>query len=386
MKLRGIELRRISMPLVSPFRTSFGTQTERDVLLVKAVTDDAEGLGRVRRADRPALFGRIRRLAAGRAAPLPAAETRLAGGHGRGRTVGGGGRRGPAASVQGTPHGQSRGGDGAPRRGTARARPVVRPRTRRRRRPRAQRCLGGHPRLDPRAAGRRPGLSGRGIRPHQTQDRTGLGPGPGGRRARTLRGRRAPPGRRQHRLHPPRRPPPGQARRLRPAADRAAAGGGGRPGPRRAGPAAGHPDLPRRVGRVRADRRRGDHASARARSSTSSRAGSAATWRRRKIHDLAAAPRGRRSGAAAWWRPASAAPPTSPWPPCPASPCPATCRPPTASTATDITEPFVLADGHLAVPTGPGLGVTPIPELLESVTTSKRSGSPSDVLAYALRA
>ena len=38
--------------------------------------------------------------------------------------------------------------------------------------------------------------------------------------------------------------------------------------------------------------------------------------------------------------------------------------------ATDITEPLVLEDGHMAVPTGPGLGVTPIPEVLESVTTS----------------
>ncbi|MCK2215356.1 o-succinylbenzoate synthase [Actinomadura sp. ATCC 31491] len=45
MKLRGVELRRVSMPLVSPFRTSFGTQNERDVLLLKAVTDDAEGWG-----------------------------------------------------------------------------------------------------------------------------------------------------------------------------------------------------------------------------------------------------------------------------------------------------------------------------------------------------
>lgn len=45
MKLTGIELRRISMPLVAPFRTSFGTQTGRDVLLVRAVTDDAEGWG-----------------------------------------------------------------------------------------------------------------------------------------------------------------------------------------------------------------------------------------------------------------------------------------------------------------------------------------------------
>jgi O-succinylbenzoate synthase len=46
MKLRGIELRRIEMPLVGPFRTSFGTQTHRDILLLKAVTEDgAEGWG-----------------------------------------------------------------------------------------------------------------------------------------------------------------------------------------------------------------------------------------------------------------------------------------------------------------------------------------------------
>jgi O-succinylbenzoate synthase len=35
---------------------------------------------------------------------------------------------------------------------------------------------------------------------------------------------------------------------------------------------------------------------------------------------------------------------------------------------TDITPPFRLDDGHLAVPTGPGLGVEPIPELLDEVT------------------
>ena len=45
MKLTGVELRRISMPLVSPFRTSFGTQTSRDVLLLRVVTDEAEGWG-----------------------------------------------------------------------------------------------------------------------------------------------------------------------------------------------------------------------------------------------------------------------------------------------------------------------------------------------------
>ncbi|GAA0318637.1 o-succinylbenzoate synthase [Actinoallomurus spadix] len=45
MKLTGVELRRISMPLVAPFRTSFGTQTSRDILLVRVTTDAAEGWG-----------------------------------------------------------------------------------------------------------------------------------------------------------------------------------------------------------------------------------------------------------------------------------------------------------------------------------------------------
>lgn len=37
--------------------------------------------------------------------------------------------------------------------------------------------------------------------------------------------------------------------------------------------------------------------------------------------------------------------------------------------AQDITEPFVLEDGYIRVPTGPGVGVTPIPEHLAAVTT-----------------
>ena len=45
MRLEGLELRRIAMPLVAPFRTSFGTERERDVLLVRAVGADAEGWG-----------------------------------------------------------------------------------------------------------------------------------------------------------------------------------------------------------------------------------------------------------------------------------------------------------------------------------------------------
>ena len=45
MKLTGVELRRIQMPLVAPFRTSFGTETTRDILLLRVVTAEAEGWG-----------------------------------------------------------------------------------------------------------------------------------------------------------------------------------------------------------------------------------------------------------------------------------------------------------------------------------------------------
>ena len=36
----------------------------------------------------------------------------------------------------------------------------------------------------------------------------------------------------------------------------------------------------------------------------------------------------------------------------------------------DITDPFVLEDGHVRVPTGRGLGVEPDPEALDAVTVS----------------
>jgi O-succinylbenzoate synthase len=38
--------------------------------------------------------------------------------------------------------------------------------------------------------------------------------------------------------------------------------------------------------------------------------------------------------------------------------------------ARDLTEPFVLDDGHLPVPTGPGIGVEPLPDVLDAATTS----------------
>jgi O-succinylbenzoate synthase len=45
MKLSAVELRRIRIPLVAPFRTSFATETEREVLLVRVLGAEAEGWG-----------------------------------------------------------------------------------------------------------------------------------------------------------------------------------------------------------------------------------------------------------------------------------------------------------------------------------------------------
>ncbi|MBM3828335.1 MAG: o-succinylbenzoate synthase [Actinobacteria bacterium] len=45
MHLRGFEFRVIGLPLVTPFRTSFGTQNDRRILLVRAITDQGDGWG-----------------------------------------------------------------------------------------------------------------------------------------------------------------------------------------------------------------------------------------------------------------------------------------------------------------------------------------------------
>ncbi|MFE6619758.1 o-succinylbenzoate synthase [Streptomyces sp. NPDC057740] len=43
MKLERVELLHVAIPLVTPFRTSFGTMTSKDTFLLHAVTDEAEG-------------------------------------------------------------------------------------------------------------------------------------------------------------------------------------------------------------------------------------------------------------------------------------------------------------------------------------------------------
>jgi o-succinylbenzoate synthase len=53
VKLTAVELRRISLPLVAPFRTSFGTEVTKDALLVRALTPDGEGWGECVAMDEP---------------------------------------------------------------------------------------------------------------------------------------------------------------------------------------------------------------------------------------------------------------------------------------------------------------------------------------------
>jgi O-succinylbenzoate synthase len=54
MKLERLELRRISIDLVTPFRTSFGVETRRDILLLRATTDVGEGWGECVASHEPA--------------------------------------------------------------------------------------------------------------------------------------------------------------------------------------------------------------------------------------------------------------------------------------------------------------------------------------------
>ncbi len=41
--------------------------------------------------------------------------------------------------------------------------------------------------------------------------------------------------------------------------------------------------------------------------------------------------------------------------------------------AEDITEPFVLQDGHLPVPTAPGIGIDPLPHALRRFTRARHT-------------
>ena len=51
--LEGVELRVLHLPLVAPFTTSFGTETVREVIVARALTADGEGWGEIVTGDAP---------------------------------------------------------------------------------------------------------------------------------------------------------------------------------------------------------------------------------------------------------------------------------------------------------------------------------------------
>jgi len=59
MKLSNIELRRIHLELVTPFRTSFGEQTAREILLIGVTSDDGTVGWGVRCNERTLVLPRI---------------------------------------------------------------------------------------------------------------------------------------------------------------------------------------------------------------------------------------------------------------------------------------------------------------------------------------
>src|SRR5262249_14495921 len=53
MKIDAVVLRRISIPMITPFRVSFGVEHQRDILLVRVVGSEAEGWGECVAMSRP---------------------------------------------------------------------------------------------------------------------------------------------------------------------------------------------------------------------------------------------------------------------------------------------------------------------------------------------
>ena len=196
MKLTGVELRRVAMPLVSPFRTSFGTQTARDILLLRVVTDEAEGWGECVAMADPLYSSEYVDGAADvlRRFFVPALAA-----------------AGAARRARGRDRARSRS------RGTGWPRPrwrwrVLDAELRAQGRSFARELGAVHDRVPcgvsvgimdsiPAAARRRRRLPRRGLRPDQAEDRARLGRRAGARGARAVRRRRAAPGRREHGVH-----------------------------------------------------------------------------------------------------------------------------------------------------------------------------------------
>ena len=210
MKIEAVELRRIAMPLVAPFRTSFGTETDRDILLVRVVAGDAEGWGECVAMADPLYSLGVRRRRRRRDPPFPAAAALAR----------------PATSTRR----RGRAGARARSRATAMAKAALEMAVldaelraagvsfgaRPRRGPRPGRRAGSRSASwtsIPRAARRRRRLPRRGLRAHQAEDRAGLGRRAGARRARAASATILLQVDANTAYTPRRRPAPGQARR-----------------------------------------------------------------------------------------------------------------------------------------------------------------------------
>ena len=378
VKLEGVELRRVAMPLVSPFRTSFGTQTARDILLLRAVTDDGEGWGECVAMSDPLysseyVDARPTSCAASSCPTLAASSEELL-------------RHGAHAvdavlhKFKGHRMAKARPRDGGARRRAAGRRAVVGPRARRGPRPRALRRVGRHHRRDPASCSTpSAATSTRATSGSSSRSSPGWDVEP----VRAVRERFGDDVLLQVDAN--------TAYTLRDARHLAKLDDFDLlliEQPLEEEDVLGHAELarqisdaglPRRVDRLRADR--GGRHPARRVLDHQHQAGSGRRLPRGAAHPR----RGRRAracrcGAAAWSRPGSAGRPTSPSPRCPGFTLPGDISASDRFYRTDITAAVRhRTTGTSTCPPGPGLGRRrPIPEILEPVTTSGRSGSRSD--------
>ena len=186
-RIERVELRRLRLPLVSPFRTSFGTSTATRRAARARRHRRRDRLGRVRRGRRADLLLRVRRRRPARAR----ASTCCRGcSRTRGERVTAARRRSAARGGQGPPDGQGRPGGGGPGRRAARRRAVRSPATSARS---PTGCPSGcqrrHPPLGPALLDAVERLPRRGLPADQAQDRARLGRRAGAGRPRALRRR-----------------------------------------------------------------------------------------------------------------------------------------------------------------------------------------------------
>ena len=306
------------MPLVRPFRTSFGVETDRDALLVRVRTPEGDGWGECVAMGEPGYSSEYVESAQHVLRKHLVPPVLAAG------DVGAGDVAQLLSGVQGHRMAKAALEMAVLDIRASRRRSVLRRRARRGQGIRRVWCEHRHPGVDRRTdrTGRR--LSGRGLPAHQAQDRTGLGRRARRRGAQRLRRRTAAAGRRQRRVPSRRRRAPRQARSVQPFADRAA--------PCRRTTSSATPVSPRRSARRSASTSRSARCATPSSPSSSAPAKSINIKAGRvggyleavALHDLCHAVGHPRVVRRACWKPASAAPPTSRSRRCPASRCRAT--------------------------------------------------------------